>query len=214
MISAGNDIVSLTDIDIDRTIKPAFYSKILTATEYTLYADVSDQITLANFVWLLWSVKEAAYKYLHRLQPNLVFSPVKFRVSTLSPPVGTSGIEVSRPIEMLGFAGNGYWQSALFYDLTELSAFSIVSPQLIHSVAGDKGSLSQVRWGIKQIETSDPKMQSAEVRTFLMSRLQSLFPGDTSIQKNSSCVPVAHIGSGAIIPVSLSHHGRFVSYSF
>ena len=72
MISAGNDIVSLTATNVTRTKSPEFYSKIISPAEKALF-DTLDQEVLPfhRFVWLLWSVKESAFKYLHRLDPIL-----------------------------------------------------------------------------------------------------------------------------------------------
>ena len=81
MISAGNDIVALNVIDIQRTQSPAFYAKFITPTEFELYNP--NEITLINFVWLLWSAKESAYKYLKRINSELIFAPIKIKVVSL-----------------------------------------------------------------------------------------------------------------------------------
>src|ERR1700691_5688102 len=89
MISAGNDIISLNAINITRTKQEKFYSKILSPTEKELYNQAEfTTIPFENFVWLLWSIKESAYKYLKRNNPGLVFIPIKFTVKQLLIPHG------------------------------------------------------------------------------------------------------------------------------
>src|ERR1700761_4990502 len=89
MISAGNDIVALNDIDRRRTVEPRFYSRIISHSERELYPrPESPGMSFENFVWLLWSVKESAYKYWQRLEPELTFSPTRIIVSELDDPIG------------------------------------------------------------------------------------------------------------------------------
>jgi phosphopantetheinyl transferase (holo-ACP synthase) len=81
VISAGNDIVALNAIDKGRSCMPAFYSKFITSAELSLHNPA--QLSLDSFIWLLWSVKESAYKYLKRTDNELVFSPIKLSVSKI-----------------------------------------------------------------------------------------------------------------------------------
>src|SRR5476651_714407 len=83
MSSIGNDIIALKTIDVPRTQNPRFYSKILSPAEQLLYQSCCPTLHFHHFVWLLWSIKESAYKCLQRLQPELVFSPVKIEISHL-----------------------------------------------------------------------------------------------------------------------------------
>src|ERR1700742_5173867 len=85
--STGNDIVALKAIDVARTHLPNFYSKILTPPEKSIYDDkVKDGLPFELFVWLLWSIKESAYKFLQRNNPSLVFSPSKIIILALDHP--------------------------------------------------------------------------------------------------------------------------------
>jgi len=68
MTRGGNDIVSLQAINRTRTRQPRFYSKILADSELTLYKEGGfAAIPFEIFVWLCWSIKESAFKYLHTL---------------------------------------------------------------------------------------------------------------------------------------------------
>src|SRR5450756_2548986 len=89
MKSAGNDIVALRSVDKQRTSQFRFYSKILSALEQALYHQPQfTEMPFENYVWLLWSVKESAYKYLKRTFPSLVFSPIKFVIQHIKIPAG------------------------------------------------------------------------------------------------------------------------------
>src|SRR6202012_724665 len=89
MISAGNDIVSLTATNVTRTKSPEFYSKIISPAEKALFETVDQSVLPFDlFVWLLWSVKESAYKYLRRLDAQVIFTPVKFEVQSIEIPTG------------------------------------------------------------------------------------------------------------------------------
>ncbi len=77
MKSAGNDIVALNAVDHQRTVSANFYSKFIIPAEQDLYkqSPAMETVSFCSFVWLLWSVKESAYKFVKRLQPELIFSP-------------------------------------------------------------------------------------------------------------------------------------------
>ena len=83
MLGTGNDIVALAAINVERTRQSNFYSKILSLSEQQLYNELQSQLPFENFVWLAWSVKESAYKFLKRFMPDLVFSPTKIMITNL-----------------------------------------------------------------------------------------------------------------------------------
>src|SRR5579863_5891465 len=84
MKSTGNDIVALSGIDRERTGQARFYSRILALSEQALYCrDRFADLPFEHFVWLLWSVKEAVFKYQKRNMPGLVFSPRRILVQEL-----------------------------------------------------------------------------------------------------------------------------------
>lgn len=196
MISAGNDIVALNAIDKQRTNQPVFYSKFIIPTELALHNP--DEITLVNFVWLLWSAKESAYKYLKRNNQELMFAPVKLTVQKLN---------ILNPLKTDEDAHNSYRGKIRKGD-TVMPFLSIVSKEFIATVI-DQGD---VCWSVKQIDASDYESQSKAVRTFLLDDLK--IPG-VSIQKHPTGYPVLiKDGQELDIAVSFAHHDRYVSYSF
>ena len=82
MTGIGNDIIDLKHSNNNRAADKQFYTKILHGAELELYSQTSFS-SFEQFVWLLWSIKEAAYKYLKRNEPALLFVPHKIIVQEL-----------------------------------------------------------------------------------------------------------------------------------
>jgi phosphopantetheinyl transferase (holo-ACP synthase) len=213
MISTGNDIVALKAINIARTKQPNFYKKILSVSEKELYdQQFSGKILLENFVWLLWSVKESAYKYLQRITPDLVFSPTRTIVSQITLPVNNTTIK----LEGCGFDDDHVYTALVTFGADTLYSCSIIDDEFIFSVVNHGDSFEDTSWGIKLIDSNEAEYQSKAVRAFLIDRLNILFPGDDlQIGKSTHGYPVILKGEVEIpVPVSLAHHDRYVAYSF
>lgn len=196
MISAGNDIVALQAVDPQRSQLPAFYSKFITPTEFALHNP--DEIALVNFVWLLWSAKESAYKYLKRNNPDLVFAPAKITVQLL---------HVLGELKTNEDAHHQYKGELQINDIS-LPFLAVVNLQFIATVI-DQGD---VTWAVKQIDTADHESQSQAVRCFLLDGLK--MPG-VSVDKHPDGYPVLiKDGEALDIAVSFAHHDRYVSYAY
>lgn len=213
MISTGNDIVALKAINIARTKQPNFYSKIICETERDLYdKQVAGKLPFGNFVWLLWSVKESAYKYLQRISPELVFSPVKIVIGSLHLP---------RQSQHENLEGAGFNEQSVYSGTVEFRAFklyfrSIISSDFIFSVVNGGDDFENTGWGIRHIDQDDTAYQSKAVRGFLLGRLNDLVPGnELHIGKTPQGCPVLSNGTTEMnIPVSLAHHDHYIAYSF
>lgn len=217
MNSTGNDIVSLNAIDITRTKQQRFYSKILAASESILYSQYQTDITFENFVWLLWSIKESAYKFLQRNNPGLVFSPTKCVVTQLEIPAENQIMNPSVAVlEGIGFDKHPAFKSIVTVGLETLYSRSIVNSDFIFSVVSRDNNFESTGWGIKRIDDTDSDSQSAEVRSFLLEKLKNEFSlHKLQVHKNTCGCPVLVNGIGGInIPVSLAHHNNWVAYSY
>ncbi|MFA6085035.1 4'-phosphopantetheinyl transferase superfamily protein [Mucilaginibacter sp.] len=217
MISAGNDIVSIAAINTVRTKQPAFYKKILSEKEIAQYHQAyADAISFEIYVWLLWSIKESAYKYLQRLNPELVFSPTRFIVNNLRKPEQplTESLGSSQ-LEARGL-NKGAWTGLISYDSSILHSQSVTYPDTIHSIVNNSKSFENVYWGMKTIADTDPASQSAAVRIFLLDKLDSLFNNrKLQVDKSVHGIPLISDGQNQMqLPVSLSHHEQFLAYSF
>jgi phosphopantetheinyl transferase (holo-ACP synthase) len=218
MLSTGNDIVSLNAVNKTRTKQFVFYSKILSHTEKELF-DKSEfkSIPFENFVWLLWSIKESAYKYLQRITPDILFSPTKITVNNVQIPVGynLNTIDITQT-EGIGFNNMMVLNGSATYGSTTLYSSSILSSELILSVVNHKENFENVGWGVKLIDKNDPDYQSAAVRAFLVKKLNTLFrTDDLVILKTPDGIPIVMKKNVELpIPVSLSHHDRLIAYSY
>jgi phosphopantetheinyl transferase (holo-ACP synthase) len=213
MISTGNDIVALKAINVARTKQQNFYSKIITETEKALYdGQFSDKLPFEQFVWLAWSVKECVFKYLQRIDPELVFSPSKIRLSGLESPSST-GISC---FQGMNFNKNTVYEGAIDYSPHTFYSRSITTDDFIFSVVNHTNNFEKVMWGIKKIDSTDADDQSKAVRIFALAMLNTLFPdSELEIDKNNHSCPIILKDDVEIpIPISLAHHDHWVTYSF
>ena len=214
-ISAGNDIIFLNALDNSKAGEKRFYDKIITDSELHLYHVSFLHLTISNFVWLLWSVKESAYKYLQRLTPELVFSPKKFIVTNLQFPEGhrITSFKLNQ-IEETGFRNKSI-QGIINYETDQLHFRSLLKKQLIMTVVNGDESFDRISWGIKSIEKCEAEYQSTAVRDFLLDKLKSNYcSADFEVKKSRHGFPlITKSGEETFIPISLSHHYHFVAYS-
>jgi phosphopantetheinyl transferase (holo-ACP synthase) len=213
MISTGNDIVALKAINVARTKQQNFYSKIITETEKALYDEqFSDRFPFEQFVWLAWSVKESIFKYLQRINPDLVFSPSKTKLTELVAPVNSdaSDLEGRDFNNATVYKGVFHFSPQVFYSRT------IITEDFIFSVVNHTNNFEKVLWGIKEIDSTDADDQSKAVRTFALAMLNTLFPdSELEIDKNRHSCPIILKDDVEIpVPISLAHHDHWVGYSF
>lgn len=215
MISVGNDIVDLQIINIERTRQAQFYNKILQPQEVALYNKLSI-LPFESFVWLMWSIKEAVYKFFKRNNPALAFSPKKivaralhlpanFRLQPLREKVNESGISVAgQPIK-----------SVITFNDAEVFSTSLVFNQLVHSIVytSEKSNIYQ---GIKHINPGEQSLQSVLVRRFAVQKIENLLhlPSLKIVNNAADCPLVLNDKDEAVNAlVSLSHHGSYVAYA-
>ncbi|MDB4902835.1 MAG: 4-phosphopantetheinyl transferase superfamily protein [Mucilaginibacter sp.] len=219
MRSTGNDIVSLNAINKTRTKQSGFYSKILSPTEKNLYHESGfAKMPFETFVWLLWSLKESAFKYLQRINPELIFSPIKFAVNHLQLPAGNKikNFEIKQT-EGVGFKNMDIFKGKIIFGSDILYSISIINPEYIVSIVNGTENFENIGWGIKLIKNSDPNYQSIAVREFLIDKLKTVLQFDNLvIGKNQQGIPIV-LKEGSeeeTLPVSLSHHHFLVAYSY
>lgn len=217
MISTGNDIVSFAATNFIRTKQPAFYSKILSETEIADYEVLhSSQLSFEIYVWLLWSVKESVYKYLKRLRPELIFSPARIVITQLHYAVLKLQNFDGNSLESRGFDNKSAIQGTADFGGERLHFKSSVYGNLLHSVANGTNNFDNIYWGIKTITDSSSTGQSAAVRAFALGKLQAVYGGDAfMVVKDEQDIPlIVSNDRDILLPISFSHHGRYVAYSF
>lgn len=214
MISTGNDIVALQLIDVERTRKKSFYSKILSSQEILLYPQVyANSISFEHYVWLLWSVKESVYKFCKRNDPQLLFSPTSINLLQLDLPIAqqaiTGGITA---YEGLSFSKETCYCSQVNYGTGIWYARSFITNELIFTVVNDEDNFQQIYWGVRAVENEVYETQAEAVRSFTIEKLRKIFPSDDlCIEKNAAGYP--EIAEFPQIKISFAHHGKFVAYS-
>ena len=83
----GNDIVDLNVASIESNWqRKGFLSKIFTADEQELILNVKDSFKM---VWLLWSMKESAYKVYEQQYGKRFFAPKKIQCELITESRGT-----------------------------------------------------------------------------------------------------------------------------
>jgi phosphopantetheinyl transferase (holo-ACP synthase) len=218
IISAGNDIVDLRIIDIQRTKDPKFYTKFITGAEIALHGQSQlANLPLEYFVWMLWSVKESVYKFAQRHNPDLVFSPSKIIIQQINFTSNPVPLPIVKPvIESKGFAGINTYTMVISFGAGVLYSRSIVDSRFIATVVNNIADFEAVYWGVKSIDNDGAENQSREVRAFLLKKLAStIVTNSLVINKTTAGCPVLFSGTSQLsIPVSLAHHGHYVAYSF
>ncbi|WP_374951577.1 4'-phosphopantetheinyl transferase superfamily protein [Mucilaginibacter sp.] len=200
MISAGNDIVSFAETNPVRTKQPAFYKKFLTDAEVKRYHLLpTGAMLFEHYVWLLWSAKEAAFKFLQRHNPLLVFSPSRFIVDNIIAPTKADG-----------------WIGSVTYTNIKFGFHSVLNNDFVHTVIDLSTENTTPYRAEKRIATSTLADQSSSVRAFCLDQIATLFPEDDfKILKTPDGIPVLRSeSSGLSYPLSLSHHGNYIAYSF
>lgn len=212
MSSISNDIVALDHINVHRTIQKRFYSKILTADEVSLFSNNDFDIPFDNFVWLCWSIKESVYKLIKRHQPEANFSPNKIIVTKIKKPQKQNCINAEKH-EGIAFQDKECFCCEALCDKQHYFTRSLVNNHFIFTVANNKDCFINVFWGVQNIDNDSYALQTQIVRTFTLERLQQQFKNeDLQIQKAEAGFPF--IVPYHNIPLSFTHHGNFVGYSF
>lgn len=216
MISIGNDIVALSAINSQRTNDIRFHSKFVTKAELALHQIATiAALPFESFVWLLWSVKESAYKYQKRLYPELLFSPAKIIVHDIDIHDNHSYITVIDTWES-NFLDRDFVHGRVHIGESKLYFKTIVTDKLIATIVCSEPSFQNIHWGIQKTETRNNEDQSTSVRTFLLNRLQNVYPNaDLSIDKSAIGYPVLNYNPKATaLLISFAHHGEYISYCF
>lgn len=199
MISTGNDIVSLQKIDKERTAQYRFYSKILGPAEHDLFDHAPLLISFEHYVWMLWSVKESAYKYFKRLNNDLLFSPLKFVITEI--------------YFHNDATTNTFFTGNIIFDNQTLYFLSDYNDARIHTIVHNENNFDNIRSGIVEIQSEKYADQSAAAKEFLKKDLEKYFTGEIMIEKSEAGFPdVFCDGKKMDVAVSLSHDGLWVGW--
>ncbi|MBO0932984.1 4'-phosphopantetheinyl transferase family protein [Fibrella aquatilis] len=215
----GNDLVCLTALrrhDPDHAAR--FRQKVLTPHEQQLVVGAPQPDRL---LWLLWSLKEAAYKYCQQQQPSLTFVATRFGL--LSSPT------VPAPLPATHWRDHGFdhlpaTTTCLQTPLGIAYGRTVGTPTCLMSVvAGSLAALETVHWEIRRAGSA-PAQQSAQVRQAAANRFRAewgLLPGvRLTFEKNKHSAwgsggPVLHLNNQPQpCAISFSHDAQYVAYAF
>jgi len=92
---------------------------------------------------------------------------------------------------------------------------SKVTPDWIATVANDTADFKNVYWQVVQVTDDTYNYQSNAAKQLLLEKINTLIPGKLTIKKNPVGYPEIIKNNRKVnIPVSIAHHGFFVSYAF
>jgi len=112
----------------------------------------------------------------------------------------------------VSFDGLDVVRATIKFGNNVLYSNSLIYQEFVCSFVHDNSDLSRVHWGIKRIDNDEAEVQSTEVRAFLADNFNE--PG-VIISKKTRDIPVLVKNDVELaVPVSLSHHDKFLSYSF
>mgnify|MGYP001201231642 CR=1 FL=1 len=196
----GNDIVSLDVVrKAPKSGSARFLGKVLHASEYALLARHPDRECA---LWMLWALKESAYKLAFRQSGRRFFGPKQFVCTGLEadPATGAFGAQVRTSGAV--YPASGY-----------------AGPAFIHALAAVSAAvLDATQWGVFELARQEPAYQSLAVRTVACAAMGHILPEKQAFHISApGALPypiVSGPDGGAGPALSLSHHGCLAAYAF
>jgi phosphopantetheinyl transferase (holo-ACP synthase) len=196
----GNDVVDLADPETACGGQhPRFDARVFASGERAAIAQSSDPVRTR---WILWAVKESAFKGVRRTRPETVFSPAQFVVGLDSQLRGTVRYRDER-----------------YFAIVEANR------DFVHAIVSDDHMLTDTLWGSRQIEdgadtdavadTTRATLASRQARALALDRISAqtgIDRSELSIERDGRIPQLAHRGVCTPTTLSLSHHGSYVSF--
>lgn len=199
----GNDILDLNRHSArHRHTDERFIQKILHPKEIILLQQSSNPV---YFLWMLWTLKEAAYKYCKQADNSFIFSPKKIYTEQ------THTYEMFVLIEegAESFTSKGFDGTIVLtvYTLSgPIKTYSVFSNNYIHTVAVKDEE--DICWGVKKITDTSNLSQSNEARDFVLKSFNNAKAELIFKEK----IPFIKVGE-KFYATSLSHDGNYVSFA-
>jgi len=185
----GDDIVDLDDPDAGR-MHPRFDRRVFHPDERAL---IARSVQPGRTRWLLWALKESCYKAARKADPATVFSPVRFVVS-LEDEASAIVCVGARRFRATVSAGDGY----------------------VHAIAQGAGDPpGSTVTAVARLAPGEECLRTA-VRRLVGERLAPVLgvtPAAVAIQREGRIPMLWLHGRRTDADLSLSHHGRFVSFA-
>ena len=189
----GNDIVDLIQAKRESNWRRrGFLAKIFTPHEQGL---IHQAINPDQLVWLLWSMKESVYKLAIRSTGNRVFAPTKMACSIA---------------ELTGTTATG----TVDYDERHWTQ-SLLTPDYISTIAFSTDSVPSFTDAVISFADATYQTQHRVIRERIKQHGSALFAVSQQaiqIQKNQARIPELRVDNSVLLPLSMSHHGRYGAY--
>lgn len=183
----GNDVVDLGDRECESR-HSRFDDRVFGAPER---AAITRAGASERMRWVLWAAKEAAYKATRRLDPATIFSPRRF--------------EVELDENLHGHVCHPSGRCRVVIEIRDTC---------LHAIAtADGRDPERVARATARID--DERHASKAVRALALRDLseRSGHPAAHLVVARQGRIPHLEMSDGAILALSLSHHGRFVAYA-
>lgn len=186
----GNDIVDLRQAALESDpLRPRFLKKVFTPNEQLI---ISQATKVLNQVWLLWTMKEAAYKaHQRRFSLPRKFNPLLLECVILNQSKEAALGEVRIGTEVYFLYGT-------------------LHKDYIHSIASIYPKDEKTGWEIFP--------SSEDLRQQFINKVSRQFGYEVEvvgIEKDINFIPfLLHNNTRLKLPFSLSSHGKFSAYTF
>lgn len=209
----GNDIVDLSDPETSCGGQHSrFDERVFSVRERAALGRSSDP---KRARWVLWAVKESAFKGVSRVEPETVFSPARFAVDFGSQLQGSQLQGSQRLDSQLP----GSIQGSVAYRDKRYRATVELDRDCIHAIVSDDSPPTRTVWGTQRIAESgahENSTASQRVRALAISRLAArlgIDRADLSIERSGRIPHLLHRGVRLPAALSLSHHGSYVGFA-
>jgi hypothetical protein len=186
VLTIGDDVVDLGDVAARH---PRFDARVFAPAERAVLAAAPEGERLR---WLLWAAKESAYKAARKQDARTVFSPSRFAVR-------------------LGPAG----RATVEHGARRFEVDLAIGPGHVHAVARSEGAPPMVVCrgvGLCPADVTDG-VAARQIAIQKLGRVLGVAPHGLAIRRDER-IPVLWIeGRPSEVELSLSHHGRFVSFA-
>lgn len=190
----GNDIIDLQEVSsspISR--RKRFLDKVFTIEEQDFLLTQNDA---NSWIWLLWSMKESAWKAHYRNSLIRTFSPKLMQCNTYNFSIESDFISGIVALENKVYYTLSYWKD-----------------DLIHTVAN--ATAVPVEYDFFSFSSYNQSLQVRKKVCETISNHLGCALDEVTIDNNAQGVPQILVnGIISNIKLSISHHGRFGAYAF
>ena len=184
----GNDVVDLKKARTQSNWqRNGFLNKVFTKKEQQVIKNAKDSFTT---VWLLWSMKESAYKIYSRQHNVRFFAPKKFEC------------DINNSQHVVKFNNTVYFTKS---SITINTIYTVATLNINEFVASDFFKLKNDTYAF-QNNTSYERLK------YEISNQLNIPIAKIKIEKDSNGIP--HVNHEKINSISISHHGVFGAYAF